>query len=241
MSCSRNIRAAGSRTANVSMSIELLPRLGVAIEAGHLQTALTHKSYANENNCESNERLEFLGDSVLGYLVASRVFSQDRSLAEGDLTRLKNSIVSAEALARAATTLEIGKHLRVGKGEEISGGRDKLNILADAMEAVIAAGYLSGGMTTAKEIVELHVFPMLGDPYVLREFSDPKTTLNEKLSRLDLQSPRFEIQSYGPEHLLTFTALCFSGDRLLGRGEGRTIRYAERMAASSALETLRSI
>lgn len=221
------------------MSGELLKRLGVKVNPELLELALTHSSFSYENSCESNERLEFLGDSVLGYIVASHIFQQEGKLPEGDLTRLKNSIVSAEALAVAARRLGLGEELRLGKGEESSGGRDRLNILADAMEAVIAATYLSSGLDQAKQLVVKHILPMLGDPLALREFADPKTTLTERLAKLARPNPRFEVQSFGPEHNLVYSAKCFSGDLLLGKGEGRTIRSAESAAAAMALKNMR--
>jgi ribonuclease-3 len=222
------------------MSGELLQRLGVQVSPELLELALTHSSFAYENSCESNEKLEFLGDSVLGYLVASHVYQKETSLPEGDLTRLKNSIVSAEALAVAAQRLGIGEELRLGKGEESTGGRKRLNILADAMEALIAATYMSGGLDEARKLVESHILPMLGDPMALREFADPKTTLTERLSRLGRPVPRYLVQSSGPEHDLTYIANCFSGDEWLGEGEGRTIRSAESAAAAVALGNIRA-
>ena len=221
------------------MSGELLKRLGVKVNPELLELAITHSSFSYENSCESNERLEFLGDSILGYIVASHIFQQEGELPEGDLTRLKNSIVSAEALAVAARRLGLGEELRLGKGEESSGGRDRLNILADAMEAVIAATYLSSGLDQAKQLVVKHILPMLGDPIALREFADPKTTLTERLAKLARPNPRYEVQSFGPEHNLVYSAKCFSGDLLLGQGEGRTIRSAESAAAAMALKNMR--
>ena len=221
------------------MSGELLKRLGVKVNPELLELAITHSSFSYENSCESNERLEFLGDSILGYIVASHIFQQEGKLPEGDLTRLKNSIVSAEALAVAARRLGLGEELRLGKGEESSGGRDRLNILADAMEAVIAATYLSSGLDQAKQLVVKHILPMLGDPIALREFADPKTTLTERLAKLARPNPRYEVQSFGPEHNLVYSAKCFSGDLLLGKGEGRTIRSAESAAAAMALKNMR--
>lgn len=221
------------------MSQMLLKRLEVQINADLLQLALTHSSFAYENDCDSNERLEFLGDSILGYLVASRIFKKEASLTEGDLTRLKNSIVSADALSVAAMRIRLGDELRLGKGEESSGGRKRLNILADAMEALIAATYLSAGIDEARKFVDKHIIPMLGDHLVLREFADPKTTLVEKLTRLNRPTVRYEIESSGPEHKLTYRASCYSGEFLLGQGEGRTIRSAESAAAAQALANIR--
>ena len=217
---------------------ELLARLDCKIETSLLELALTHSSFSYENGGESNERLEFLGDSILGFLVAQEVFERNAELDEGDLTRLKNSLVSADSLATAASRLDLGKYLRLGKGEEGSGGRTRLNILADAMEAVIAATFLSSGIDEAKKLVQEQILPMLGDPLALREFADPKTTLNERLRQKNLPEVTYKVDSSGPEHDKQYSALCFSGNDLLGEGQGRTIRSAESAAAAAALRNL---
>ncbi len=217
---------------------ELLARLDCKIQTSLLELALTHSSFSYENGGESNERLEFLGDSILGFLVAQEVFERNAGLDEGDLTRLKNSLVSADSLATAATRLDLGKYLRLGKGEEGSGGRTRLNILADAMEAVIAATFLSSGIDEAKKLVQEQILPMLGDPLALREFADPKTTLNERLRQKNLPDVTYKVDSSGPEHDKQYSALCFSGHDLLGEGQGRTIRSAESAAAAAALRNL---
>jgi ribonuclease-3 len=217
---------------------ELLARLDCKIQTSLLELALTHSSFSYENGGEPNERLEFLGDSILGFLVAQEVFERNAELDEGDLTRLKNSLVSAESLATAATRLDLGKYLRLGKGEEGSGGRTRLNILADAMEAVIAATFLSSGIDEAKKLVQEQILPMLGDPLALREFADPKTTLNERLRQKNRPEVTFRVDSSGPEHDKQYSALCFSGSDVLGEGQGRTIRSAESAAAATALRNL---
>jgi ribonuclease-3 len=217
---------------------ELLARLDCKIQTSLLELALTHSSFSYENGGESNERLEFLGDSILGFLVAQEVFERNAELDEGDLTRLKNSLVSADSLATAASRLDLGKYLRLGKGEEGSGGRTRLNILADAMEAVIAATFLSSGIDEAKKLVQEQILPMLGDPLALREFADPKTTLNERLRQKNLPEVTYKVHSSGPEHDKQYSALCFSGNDLLGEGQGRTIRSAESAAAAAALRNL---
>ena len=217
---------------------ELLARLDCKIQTSLLELALTHSSFSHENGGQSNERLEFLGDSILGFLVAQEVFERNAELDEGDLTRLKNSLVSADSLATAATRLDLGKYLRLGKGEEGSGGRTRLNILADAMEAVIAATFLSSGIDEAKKLVQEQILPMLGDPLALREFADPKTTLNERLRQKNLPEVTYKVDSSGPEHDKQYSALCFSGHDLLGEGQGRTIRSAESAAAAAALRNL---
>jgi len=217
---------------------ELLARLDCKIQTSLLELALTHSSFSYENGGQSNERLEFLGDSILGFLVAQEVFERNAELDEGDLTRLKNSLVSADSLATAAGRINLGKYLRLGKGEEGSGGRTRLNILADAMEAVIAATFLSSGIDEAKKLVQEQILPMLGDPLALREFADPKTTLNERLRQKNLPEVTYKVHSSGPEHDKQYSALCFSGNDLLGEGQGRTIRSAESAAAAAALRNL---
>ena len=217
---------------------ELLARLDCKIKTSLLELALTHSSFSYENGGESNERLEFLGDSILGFLVAQEVFERNAELDEGDLTRLKNSLVSADSLATAAGRINLGKYLRLGKGEEGSGGRTRLNILADAMEAVIAATFLSSGIDEAKKLVQEQILPMLGDPLALREFADPKTTLNERLRQKNRPEATYRVDSSGPEHDKQYSALCFSGNDLLGEGQGRTIRSAESAAAAAALRNL---
>jgi ribonuclease-3 len=222
------------------MTDELLQQLGVPVDPALLRLALTHSSYAFENRVESNERLEFLGDAILGFAVSAAVFKTNPDLAEGDLTRLKNSIISAEALATAANRIELGKYLYLGKGEVTSGGRNRPNILADAMEAVIAASFLSGGLNAAESIIERLILPLLIDPLALRESSDPKTTLSEKLSQLKLSAPIYRISYSGPEHERLYVAKCFSDEKLLGEGDGRTIKSAETSAALRALAKLGS-
>ena len=202
------------------------------------ETALTHASYAYENGGEDNERLEFLGDSILGYLVAVHVFQTHSSLNEGEMTKLKNAVVSAQALATAASRLDLGSHLRLGKGELQTGGRSKTNLLADAFEAVLGAAYLTSGIDSAKTIVLNHVIPLLDDPDSIRESADPKTSLLEKLAKLKMEPARYEISGEGPDHERSYLAVCLSGDRELARGIGTTKRGAETSAAISALGEL---
>jgi ribonuclease-3 len=217
---------------------ELNQKLGVEIDAELLTLALTHSSFAYEKGGQDNERLEFLGDSILGYLVAVSVFNDHADLAEGELTKLKNAVVSAQALATAAQRLDLGKHLRLGKGEEQTEGRKKINVLADAFEAVLGAAYLSGGIEAASIIISKHVLPLLADPDAIREASDPKTTLGERLAKLKLEPVRYEVEGVGPEHERIYTATCFSGAERLSQGTGTTKRSAETQAAIEALREL---
>ncbi|MEK9987767.1 MAG: ribonuclease III [Aquiluna sp.] len=220
------------------MSDELLERLGAEISPELLKLALTHSSFAYENGGSDNERLEFLGDSVLGYLVASHIYSVNPDLSEGELTKLKNGVVSAQALAVAANRIDLGKYLFLGKGEEQTEGRSKENILADAFEALIGAAYIHAGLDNASKVIEAHILPLLDDSDALREFADPKTSLAVKLKKLRREEPSYEMTESGPEHERVYFATCFSGKVSLGSGSGRTKRKAETDAALSALRTL---
>jgi len=220
------------------MSDELLGRLGAEISPELLKLALTHSSFAYENGGSDNERLEFLGDSVLGYLVASHIFRANPELSEGELTKLKNGVVSAQALAVAANRIDLGKYLFLGKGEEQTEGRRKENILADAFEALIGAAYIHSGLENAGKIIATHILPLLNDSDALREFADPKTSLAVKLKKLSREEPTYEISESGPEHERVYVATCYSGKVSLGSGSGRTKRKAETDAALSALRTL---
>ena len=217
---------------------ELQSRLGGTITPELLQLALTHSSYAYEKGGENNERLEFVGDSILGYLVAVHVFKTHSDLSEGELTKLKNGVVSAQALATVANRIELGHHLRLGKGEEQTDGRKKINLLADAFEAVLGAAFISGGIESAEKIVSKHVLPLLDDPDAIREASDPKTSLIEKLQKLGKELPSYEISATGPEHDRIYTAVCFSGSEELANGSSTTKRGAETQAAINALRKL---
>ena len=220
------------------MSDELLARLGADISPELLKLALTHSSFAYENGGSNNERLEFLGDSILGYLVASHIFSAHPELSEGELTKLKNAVVSAQALAVAANRIDVGQFLFLGKGEEQTEGRKKENILADAFEALIGAAYLHGGLDNALKIITRHILPLLEDSDALREFADPKTSLGVKLKKLGRVEPSYELTETGPEHDRIYSAICFSGEEKLGAGSGRTKRKAETDAALAALRNL---
>ena len=190
----------------------LTEKLGVKLDEALLEQAMTHSSFAYENGGEDNERLEFVGDSILGYLVAVHVFETHSTLKEGEMTKLKNAVVSAQALATAANLLDLGSHLRLGKGEEQTGGRSKTNLLADAFEAVLGAAYLTSGIETAKTIVFKHVIPLLDDPDSIRKSADPKTSLLEKLAKLKMEPARYDITGEGPDHERSYLAVCLTGD-----------------------------
>lgn len=217
---------------------ELEARLGVHIDPALLELALTHRSYSYENgNQPSNERLEFLGDSVLGFVVSAHITEIFPELTEDELSRLKNAVVSAKALAPLAQDLDLGTHLRLGVGEERSGGRSKGNLLADSFEAVLGAIFVSAGIEEASRFVERQVFPLLADPQGLLNASDPKTKLLELAAKLGVASPNYEMVHDGPDHDRTFTAtLAFAGESFVG--SARSKRDAETEAATKALAKL---
>jgi ribonuclease-3 len=217
---------------------QLIAALGVEIDRELLTLAVTHSSFAYENDLPDNERLEFLGDSVLGFLVTRHLYEAHPELTEGELTKLKNAVVSAPALAAAANRLNLGAQLRLGRGEEQTQGRSKQNVLADAFEAVLGAAYLSGGIGAAAAIVEAQIIPQLENSDAIREMADPKTSLIERLAREGMLPPVYEITHEGPDHEREFFATVLSGERELGRGSSTTRRGAELAAAADAIRTL---
>jgi ribonuclease-3 len=218
------------------MNLDVLSnRLGVEIEPQLLELALTHRSYAYEHgNKPNNERLEFLGDSVLGFVVTAHIHDLLSDLPEGELTKVKNAVVSARALAGVATELGLGEFLLLGKGEEQTGGREKANLLADAFEALLGAAYVSKGLDAAKSMVERFVFPLLQDTDKLRANADPKTTLQELAQSLG-GVVKFETIHEGPDHDRDFFASAIFDDKVIGKGSGKSKKSAETEAAIDAI------
>ena len=218
----------------------LIQRLGISIEAELLELALTHSSYAYENGkIPNNERLEFLGDSVLGFVVTGHVYSENPDLDEGSLSRLRSATVSAKTLAIAANQIGLGEFVRLGKGELSTGGQTKTNILADTFEAIIGAAYLSGGLAPAKSIIDSLVLPLLSSEDELLETSEPRTVLSELLKSLGKSDSSFEVTHEGPDHDRTFFAEVIVDGAAISKGSGRTRKAAEAQAAVQALKTLR--
>lgn len=218
------------------MNLDVLSnRLGVEIEPQLLELALTHRSYAYERgNLPNNERLEFLGDSVLGFVVTSHIHDLLTDLPEGELTKVKNAVVSARALSGIALQIGLGEFLRLGRGEEQTGGREKTNLLADAFEAVLGAAYVSKGLDAATALVAKFVFPLLEDTDKLRANADPKTTLQE-LAQAGGNQVRFITTFEGPDHDRVFSAKATVNDVVLGEGQGKSKKTAETEAAIDAL------
>ncbi|GAA1125618.1 ribonuclease III [Microbacterium natoriense] len=200
--------------------------------------ALTHRSYAYEHGgIPHNERLEFLGDSVLGQAVTVMLFTTNPDLDEGELAKRRASVVSTVALAEVARGIRLGDHLLLGRGEEQTGGRDKDSILADTMEAVIGATYLSAGPDAATELVLRLTKPLLADPERYGAAMDPKTSLQELAARVGATPPQYSIEASGPDHDRRFTATVVVGDVSM-TGNGTSKKTAEMAAALNAWRVL---
>ncbi|MFC0432973.1 ribonuclease III [Kutzneria buriramensis] len=221
----------------------LLEALGVELEAELLVLALTHRSYAYENGgLPPNERLEFLGDAVLGLVVTDHLYRRHPDLPEGQLAKLRASVVNMHALAKVARRLGeggLGAHLLLGRGEELTGGRDKASILADGLEAMIGAVYLEHGIDVARGLVHRLFDPLLVEAPTLGAGLDWKTSLQELTAAQGLGVPEYRVDDEGPDHRKEFTATVYVGGRGLGSGSGRTKKEAEQKAAEAAYTTLK--
>lgn len=204
-----------------------------------LELALTHRSYAYENGgLAHNERLEFLGDSILGQAVTVMLYRENPDLDEGELAKRRASLVSSVALAEIAGLIGLGAHLRLGRGEELTGGREKSSILADALEALIGAVYLSSGPDAATAFVLRLVDPLLADPDRFGAAMDPKTSLQELSTRLGKGLPQYLVTDSGPDHSKRFHAVVsLQGDEIAS-GDGTSKKQAEMAAALSAWTVL---
>lgn len=215
--------------------------LGVHVDAQLFELSCTHRSYAYENGgIPSNERLEFLGDAVLQIIVTDHIYRAYPEMAEGDLAKLRASVVSTHALAEVARELEIGDHIRLGKGEIATGGSDKSSILADTCEAIIGAIHLSAGLEAATRFIHAVLDDRIAAYQEGREHSDYKTALQELTARLGSGKPSYQVVGTGPDHERVFTATVTVGDRQLGTGEAPSKKLAEQRAARAAHQILSS-
>ncbi|MBM6404781.1 ribonuclease III [Phycicoccus sp. CSK15P-2] len=215
---------------------------GTTVDEALLRRALTHRSYAYEmGGLPHNERLEFLGDSVLGLVVTTTLYDTNPDETEGQLAKLRAAVVNMRALADVGRTLGLGDHVFLGRGEESTGGRDKDSILADTVEAVIGAVYSSAGIEAAGELVHHLVDPLLAQSATLGAGLDWKTSLQEISSKHGLGSPEYCVSEEGPEHAKSFDAEVLVGGTVLGRGAGRTKKVAEQEAAAHAWAAIRDM
>jgi ribonuclease-3 len=220
----------------------LLDALGIELPGDLLFLALTHRSYAYEHGgLPTNERLEFLGDSVLGLVVTDELYRSHPELPEGQLAKLRASVVNMTSLARVARGLGeggIGPHLLLGRGEQTTGGREKDSILADAVEALLGAVHLGLGLDTAAGLVHRLFDPLLAESATRGAGLDWKTSLQELGATQGLGAPVYSVEDDGPDHAKTFTAVVSLGGTVHGRGTGRTKKAAEQEAAETAWRAL---
>ena len=204
-----------------------------------LRRAMSHRSWVAESvEVTSNERLEFLGDAVLGWVIADLVYRRFADLAEGALTDLRKSVVNATALAEVAVEMRLGEHLLLGRGEDAAGGRQKVSILSDAIEAVFGAVYLDGGSGAAFDLIERLFLSRLEVAVGTLDRLDFKSTLQELTAQRGLESPDYDVSSTGPDHDKSFTARVLVGGELVGEGTGRSKKAAEQAAAGDAFARL---
>jgi ribonuclease III len=209
--------------------------LGVPLDGELLERALTHRSYAYENGgLPTNERLEFLGDSVLGLIVTDTLYNEHPDLPEGQLAKLRAAVVQMRALAGVARGLDLGTYIRLGRGEEGTGGRDKPSILADTLEAVIGAVYTDRGLDAAGALVHRLFDPVIANSARLGAGLDWKTSLQELTAAQFLGVPEYRVEESGPDHQKSFRATVRVAGRTYGSGEGRSKKEAEQQAAEAA-------
>ncbi|MBW3639336.1 MAG: ribonuclease III [Actinobacteria bacterium] len=213
--------------------------LGTGVDPALLEQALTHRSYAYEHGgLPTNERLEFLGDAVLGLVVTDALYQRHPDLPEGSLAKLRASVVNARALAGVARSLQLGRWLRLGRGEQVTGGRDKTSILADTMEAVIGAVYLDRGIPVVTTMVRALFDPLMSAASQDGAELDWKTALQEITAARGLGVPDYRLTGSGPDHARSFVAEVRVAGEVQGCGSGRSKKQAEQQAAEQAWTVL---
>jgi ribonuclease-3 len=221
---------------------ELVARLGVELSEEILKQAITHRSFSYENGgIPTNERLEFLGDSVLGIVITDELYRKNPDAQEGQLAKLRAAVVNAKALADVARTLGLGEFLLLGKGEEATGGRDKSSILADAVEAILGAIYVEHGLAKSGEVILQLFAPILAASAELGAGLDWKTSLAELVNSKSLGVIEYVIEQSGPDHDKRFSAQVKIGEDFFGNGEGKSKKEAEQHAAASAYTEINNL
>lgn len=216
-------------------------RLGVLLDPALLELAFTHRSYAYESGSkETNERLEFLGDSVLGLVVTEELYKRYPEFDESRLSPLRSGVVNMRALADIARGLDLGQHIRLGKGEEVTGGRDKNSLLADALEALIGAIYMQYGFSKCSEIVRELISQTMDSAVARGAGLDGKTALQELVASLGKGAPEYIVSEEGPDHDKNFTAVAMVAGQAISQGTGKSKREAEQVAARTAYEALKT-
>ncbi len=233
-------RRIGEVNSDVTSERRLLDALGVDLDPQLLRLALTHRSFAYENGgLPTNERLEFLGDSVLGLVITDGLYREHSEEPEGHLAKVRAAVVNARALAGVAQEIGVGECVRLGRGEESTGGRAKSSILADTLEALLGAVYLEHGFAVSGDVVHRLFDPLVAAAAERGAGLDWKTSLQELTARVELGVPDYHIEESGPDHDKTFDAWVTLGDREFPRGSGRSKKEAEQFAAEFAYELVR--
>jgi len=222
---------------------DLQKELGLQFEnAGLLKQALTHPSVAHEQNAavETNQRLEFLGDAVLQLVLTRHLYEQFPDFGEGPLTKARAKLVNSRTLAEQARQIGLGRHLILSRGEELSGGRDRVSSLADAYEALLGAVFLDGGFEVAREMILRHFGSALGHLEIEPTLDNPKGELQELLQEVSTEAPRYQLAAAsGPDHDRIFECTVHHGGRELARGQGKSKKLAQSEAARAALARIR--
>lgn len=223
----------------MSRLLNRLLELGIEVDAQLFELAVTHRSYAYEHpGVQHNERLEFLGDAVLEIVVTEHIFRTYPELPEGHLAKLRASVVSSVALARVAQSLDIGSHIRLGKGEIATQGEKKTSILADTTEAIIGAIHISAGPEASAKFVHATFDELITASEAAGDYADYKTVLQEICAAKGWTLPRYDVVGEGPDHLRTFTAVVVVDERPMGTGVASSKKRAEQIAARIAVKDL---
>lgn len=226
----------------MSRVLAVLGELGIHLDPQLYRLAVTHRSWAYENGgVPTNERLEFLGDAVLGVVVTEHLYLSFPHEPEGILAKLRAAVVNAQSLAAVARSLDLGDELLLGRGEATTGGRDKASILADTLEAVIGAVFLQEGIAPVGRFVHALFDPVVEDAATLGAGLDWKTSLQELSATLSLGVPTYQVSESGPDHDKRFEAFAVVGDELYGPGHGLNKKQAEQEAAAAAFTTLKTL
>lgn len=219
---------------------KLFSKLNISFKEQNLvDQVFTHRSYLNEakKQLSSNERLEFLGDSILSFLVSEYLYNNYPELPEGELTNLRSSIVKTKTLALVASELDLGNYLFLSKGEEEGDGRKNHSLLADTFEALLGAVYLSSGLNNVKSIITSFLLPKLTKIIEEKEYKDAKSSFQELVQDIYRVSPNYKVlEETGPDHSKQFTVGVYVNDTLFGKGQGKSKQEAEQVAAHVALE-----
>lgn len=226
----------------MSRVLDILGELGIDLDAQSYRLAVTHRSWAYENGgVPTNERLEFLGDAVLGVVVTEHLYLSFPHEPEGILAKLRAAVVNAQSLATVARTLDLGHEVLLGRGEATTGGRDKASILADTLEAVIGAVFLQNGIASAGRFVHTLFDPVVEEAATLGAGLDWKTSLQELSATLSLGVPTYQVTESGPDHDKRFVAYAVVSDEQYGPGHGLNKKQAEQEAAASAFAALKTL